>query len=117
LAVGLARNENHVTSCGAEQKPHNDRSTAGPGSSDKCPALGVRVAKSSRTGSVFSGVIMKRIVLVALLLLGASVAGAGEGANYTRKEDVVYGRKFGTALTMDVFEPKKDKNGIGLIMV
>jgi acetyl esterase/lipase len=37
-------------------------------------------------------------------------------ANYTRTEDVIYGRKFGTALTMDVFTPAKDKaNGKGII--
>ena len=33
-----------------------------------------------------------------------------------RTEDVVYGRKFGTALTMDVFTPAKP-NGVGLIFV
>ncbi|MFO0884050.1 MAG: hypothetical protein U0894_07685 [Pirellulales bacterium] len=26
---------------------------------------------------------------------------------YTHREDVIYGRKFGTALTMDVFTPMK----------
>ena len=35
----------------------------------------------------------------------------------TVKEDVIYGRKFGTALTMDVFTPKKDAKGIGVILV
>ncbi len=34
--------------------------------------------------------------------------------NYSRKE-VIYGRKFGTALTMDVFMPKADANGAGVI--
>ena len=34
-----------------------------------------------------------------------------------RTEDVVYGRKFGTALTMDVFTPKDQANGIGVIFV
>src|SRR4051812_6630153 len=34
---------------------------------------------------------------------------------YTRKEDVIYGRKFGTALTMDVFTPKGKPNGAGII--
>jgi len=32
-----------------------------------------------------------------------------------RKEDVIYGRKFGTALTMDVYVPKARKNGAGVI--
>ena len=30
---------------------------------------------------------------------------------------MIYGRKFGTALTMDVFTPKKDAKGIGVIIV
>lgn len=34
-----------------------------------------------------------------------------------RREDVVYGRKFGTALTMDVFSPKENANGIGIMFV
>jgi acetyl esterase/lipase len=35
---------------------------------------------------------------------------------YTRTEDVIYGRKFGMALTLDVFEPAK-KNGCGVIFL
>jgi acetyl esterase/lipase len=38
------------------------------------------------------------------------------GADFDRTRDVIYGRKFGTALTMDVFTPKK-ANGLGLIFV
>lgn len=37
-------------------------------------------------------------------------------ANATRTEDVIYGRKFGTALTLDVFTPEKP-NGYGVIWV
>ncbi|MDB5309863.1 MAG: acetyl esterase [Gemmataceae bacterium] len=36
-------------------------------------------------------------------------------AAYTRKEDVIYGRKFGVALTLDVFTPKEKANGRGVI--
>jgi acetyl esterase/lipase len=36
---------------------------------------------------------------------------------YTRTEDVIYGRKFGTALTMDVFRPRQNANGQGIIHV
>ncbi|MDB5351632.1 MAG: esterase/lipase [Planctomycetota bacterium] len=36
---------------------------------------------------------------------------------FTRTEDVVYGRKFGTALTLDVFTPKKNGNGAAVIVV
>ena len=36
---------------------------------------------------------------------------------YTRKVDVVYGRKYGTALTMDVFTPKENANGAAVVWV
>ena len=36
---------------------------------------------------------------------------------FTRTEDLIYGRKFGTALTLDVFEPASEKNGCALILV
>jgi acetyl esterase/lipase len=36
-------------------------------------------------------------------------------ADYTRTEDVVYGRKFGVALTLDVFQPARGANGFGVI--
>ncbi len=38
-------------------------------------------------------------------------------SSFDRRQDVIYGRKFGTALTMDVFTPKKDAKGVGVIMV
>src|SRR5437764_2334412 len=40
-----------------------------------------------------------------------------DAAAYERKRDVMYGRKFGTALTMDVFTPKAKANGAGVIVV
>lgn len=40
-----------------------------------------------------------------------------EDPAFTRKEDVIYGRKFGTALTMDVFTPTKGANGAAVIFV
>jgi acetyl esterase/lipase len=36
---------------------------------------------------------------------------------FDRKQDVIYGRKFGTALTMDIFTPKNERKGIGVIVV
>lgn len=36
---------------------------------------------------------------------------------FSRAEDVIYGRKFGTALTLDVFTPVKGANGAGVIFV
>src|SRR6185436_9611923 len=41
----------------------------------------------------------------------------GESPEYTRTEDVIYGRKFGTALTMDVFRPKSGANGAAIVWV
>ena len=37
-------------------------------------------------------------------------------ADVRRTEDVVYGRKFGVALTMDVFQPAKP-NGCGVLFL
>src|SRR5258708_9655889 len=61
---------------------------------------------------------MKRF-LISLCVLGivwTSQSHAGE-KNFTRVGDVVYGRKDGTALTMDVFVPKKNANGAAVIWV
>jgi acetyl esterase/lipase len=60
---------------------------------------------------------MKRLLLLALLaLVAAPSLRAADEAPYTRKEDVIYARKYGTALTMDVFTPKKNANGAGVIL-
>jgi acetyl esterase/lipase len=58
-------------------------------------------------------------VLVACLLAAvgaASAAAADKAPSFSRKEDVIYGRKHGMALTMDVFTPRK-ANGAAIIMV
>ncbi|MEW6302905.1 MAG: alpha/beta hydrolase [Verrucomicrobiota bacterium] len=62
---------------------------------------------------------MKRLLF--LLLLYACllpVCGAPPPAklpsDVTRTEDIIYGRKFGTALTMDIFQPAKP-NGYGIV--
>ena len=54
--------------------------------------------------------------LLAAVSLSA-VAAAADDVPYDRKEDVIYGRKFGTALTMDVFTPRKHAKGIGVVLV
>jgi acetyl esterase/lipase len=63
---------------------------------------------------------MQRLSLAVLALLLSSIflpkLCAAE-SNYTRQEDVIYGRKFGTALTMDVFTPKEKANGAAVILV
>src|SRR5262249_16542421 len=56
---------------------------------------------------------------VALLLVAAEprVAPAQVDPTFTRQADVIYGRKYGTALTMDVFTPKQNANGAAAILV
>ena len=56
-------------------------------------------------------------VLGLLLTIGATSTRAGGDQPFTRIPDVVYGRKDGTALTMDVFVPKKNANGAAVIWV
>jgi len=52
-------------------------------------------------------------VLVAIAVLGGNATGA---ADFTRTEDVIYGRRPGIALTLDVFQPAKP-NGYGLVLM
>jgi len=63
----------------------------------------------------------RRLVALCLTLLGLAWPLASQGAEdapaFTRTIDVVYGRKYGTALTLDVFTPKEGANGIGVIWV
>ena len=42
---------------------------------------------------------------------------AADEPNYDRTEDVIYGRKHGMALTLDVFKPREQANGAGVIFV
>ncbi len=58
---------------------------------------------------------MMRFVL-STVVMALAVAPSFAQPNVTRTEDVVYARKFGTALTMDIFSPEKAKaNGRGII--
>ncbi len=59
-----------------------------------------------------------RSLLVCLSVLSSvSAVRAGDAAAFTRSRDVIYGRKAGLALTMDVFAPKEKANGRGIIFV
>src|SRR5262245_56391087 len=57
------------------------------------------------------------LVLLSLVVATPLVALADPGSSVAHKEDVIYGRKFGTALTMDVFTPKEGANGLGIVFV
>jgi acetyl esterase/lipase len=52
--------------------------------------------------------------VVAILSLSALCIA---GPAYDRKEDVIYGRKDGMALTLDVISPKEKKNGVGVVLM
>jgi len=56
------------------------------------------------------------IVSLATSLIFLCSTGGAADPSFNRKEDVIYGRKFGTALTMDIFTPRKDIKGIGVII-
>ena len=64
-------------------------------------------------GRVLMGVLLGGIVLGVATL---SILRADEPA-FRRTEDVIYGRKFGSTLTMDVFQPKGPSNGLGIVNV
>jgi acetyl esterase/lipase len=60
--------------------------------------------------------IRRRAFAVGLLafLTFSPLAGAGDAAAFQRQEDIIYGRKDGVALTMDVFQPEQT-NGFGIV--
>jgi acetyl esterase/lipase len=58
------------------------------------------------------------MLLACLLAVSwASAARAGDGPPHKRQQDVIYGRKYGTALTMDVFRPTGKANGAAVVLV
>jgi acetyl esterase/lipase len=59
-------------------------------------------------------------ILLTLLSAWAAIASAQASAAdepFTRTEDVIYRRKHGTALTLDVFTPKENANGAAIVIV
>src|SRR5688572_2734981 len=38
-------------------------------------------------------------------------------SNFTHQEDIIYGRKYGTALRVDVFTPKERRSGAAVVLV
>src|SRR5262249_43276563 len=69
-----------------------------------------------------AGVAMRREPLAALPLVLAALTlvcptRAAEEPSFTRTQDVIYGRKYGTALTLDVVTPKKNANGAAVVFV
>jgi acetyl esterase/lipase len=64
--------------------------------------------------------MMQRSIILSglvLALLSPSLLLGADGLSFERKSDVIYGRKFGTALTMDVFTPKQGANGASVVLL
>ncbi len=61
---------------------------------------------------------MKRLFLSLCVCVASSSTWAAEPSPaWDRQQDVIYGRKLGMCLTMDVFTPKADRKGIGVVVV
>jgi acetyl esterase/lipase len=58
-----------------------------------------------------------RTFLISIALMPTARAEIADEPKYTRTEDVIYGRKYGTALTLDVFRPKRPPNGAAVVVV
>lgn len=71
---------------------------------------------NSNFRSIIAKAFGKAALGLAIALAPLSVWGA-DTDTYTHREDVIYGRKFGTALTMDVFTPKENANGAAVVWV
>jgi acetyl esterase/lipase len=57
-----------------------------------------------------------RLVFGCMLAAGWLTAARAQDLSYSRKEEVIYGRKYGMALTLEVFTPKKDANGAAVVL-
>ena len=60
--------------------------------------------------------LLLAMLLTSVVLTPAAITLAAD-ESFTRTEDVIYGRKFGTALTLDVFTPKENANGAAIVWV
>jgi acetyl esterase/lipase len=60
-------------------------------------------------------ILMVSLFVSATAAVDSVLVRAAEPAAFTRTEDVVYGRKHGMALTMDVFTPKEKTNGAAIL--
>jgi acetyl esterase/lipase len=61
--------------------------------------------------------MVSRLLIAATLLLVAVPASAGAADDVKITPDVVYGHKFGLAMTMDVYTPENDQNGTGVLFM
>jgi len=62
-----------------------------------------------------SHTMISRCICAAIAAIALTAPLHAQAPTFTRTEDVIYGRKYGVALTMDVFTPKEKANGKGII--
>jgi acetyl esterase/lipase len=66
--------------------------------------------------------LMKRFNIVLFLVVSLTVLSTPllvgqDRVGFSRQDEVIYGRKHGLAMTLDVFTPKDNANGVGVIAV
>ena len=61
--------------------------------------------------------ITRRLAILLLLALPTLPTRAADDPAYTRQQDIIYQRKFGAALTFDLFTPTQNPNGAAVILV
>ena len=56
-------------------------------------------------------------LVVSLTVLSTPLLVGQDKVGFSRQDEVIYGRKHGLAMTLDVFTPKDNANGVGVIAV
>jgi acetyl esterase/lipase len=64
-----------------------------------------------------AGMLRVWYACLVILISGGSSFADPELVGFERQRDVIYGRKLGTCLTMDVFTPQTNAKGVGVVVV
>lgn len=78
---------------------------------------GCQFLRMGPLGASARGERMRVLTLFSLFMLAWHVAAEERTVAWSRQPDVIYGRKLGTCLTMDVFTPKSEAKGVGVVLV
>src|SRR5262249_31985682 len=123
---GLERREAPVSGRGARHAPaaSDQAAASGLGRLERSDIIRPHCHANTVSPTPWSpaGFMMNHRISVVLLCLsigpiaGPRLAQAADEP-FTRTEDVIYGRKWGTALTLDVFRPKENANGAAIVWV
>ncbi len=106
-----------------ERSAHNlcelESAEAAPSRPSRCRYNGLTFTNFSSTPQSQELAMSLRFLFGSLALCSAMICGgaSAQDANTTFKPDVVYGHKDGMALTFDVFEPKSNAKGVGLLFM